>query len=176
MPNFLTHIHLSIQSGILIPVLVLLPNLFWMILPVARPKSGAGRPKSGAGRPKSGAGKPEAPSGEPLPLTILENIGRAASLLIPPFYSLQFNRSLSIPVAIAMILALLVYYACWVRYFTRGRQPELLKAPFLGIPLPMALAPILFLFLSAYLLASWWMLAAALLFGIAHIWVSAISL
>ncbi len=162
MQNFLAHIDLSIQSGIWIPVLLMLPNILWMILPVARQESGSGGP--------------EASSGEPLPLTILENIGRATALLIPIFYPIQFNRSLSIPVGIVMLLALLVYYACWMRYFTRDRRPELLKAPFWGIPLPMALAPIAFLLLSAYLIGSWWMFGAALLFGVGHIWVSSISL
>ncbi len=36
--------------------------------------------------------------------------------------------------------------------------------------------PILFLMLSSYLLQSWWMLGASVLFGIGHFWVSAISL
>ena len=44
------------------------------------------------------------------------------------------------------------------------------------MPLPMAVAPALFLILSAYLMGSWIMLAVSLWFGIAHIWVSALSL
>ena len=89
---------------------------------------------------------------------------------------MDWRKNFSLPVVIGMGLALAVYYACWIRYFAGGRVAALLGAPFLGIPLPMAVAPITFFILSSYLMGSWWMLGASLLFGVAHIWISALTL
>ncbi len=146
---------LTIKSGALIPLLVMLPNIVWMLAP-----------KAGASEPVH----------ELLFLTIAENAGRLATLILPFFFALDLNKKCSTPVAIAMGAALLVYYACWARYFTGGRSQELLGASFLGIPQPMAVAPIAFFALSSYLMGSWWMFAASVLFGVAHIWISFLTL
>jgi hypothetical protein len=147
--------HISIKSGALIPVLVMLPNVLWMVLPRAEPSE---------------------QTSEPLFLTVLENIGRVAVLILPFFFSLDLNRRLSTPIAVGMGLALALYYASWTRYFVGGRSAHLLAAPLLGIPLPLATAPTLFLVLSSYLMDSWLMFAASVWFGVAHIWVSALAL
>ena len=146
---------ITIKSGMLIPVLVMLPNVVWMLLPKA---------------------EASASPFEPLLLTILENLGRFATLILPFLFSLDLHQRFSIPVLIGMGLALAVYYACWIRYFAGGRTPALLGAPFLGIPMPMAVTPIAFLILSSYLMSSWWMFSASILFGLAHIWISALTL
>ena len=148
-------ISIPLQSGALIPILVMIPNVIWMLLP------------------KAEAGEQGV---EPLALTIFENVGRAAVLILPFFYALDLGKQAAIVVAIGMGVALAVYYAAWIRYFMRGRSPELFRAPLLGIPLPLAVAPIVFLTLSSYLMGSWWMLGASILFGVAHVWVSALSL
>ena len=97
---------LAIKSGVIIPLLLMLPNLPWMLLPK---------------------------------------------------------------------LALAVYYAAWGRYFIGGGTPELLSAPLVGIPSPLAFAPIALLLISSYLLNSWWMLGAAVVFGTLHVWVKAVT-
>ncbi len=148
-------VNITIKSGALIPLLIMLPNVVWMIMP-----------KADASQPTS----------EPLWLTIMENVGRFATLILPFFFSLDLNRKFSTPVAIGMGAALAVYYVCWIRYFAGGRSPELLGAPFFGIPQPLAVAPIAFFALSSYLMGSWWMFAASVLFGVAHIWISALTL
>ena len=149
------NLSIIIKSGVLIPVLIILPNVIWMLLP-----------KADAGASPS----------EPLLLTILENVGRFATLILPFFFSLDLHKRFSTPVMVGMGLALAVYYACWIRYFAGGRAAALLGAPFLGIPLPMAVAPITFLVLSSYLMGSWWMFGVSLLFGVAHIWISVLTL
>lgn len=146
---------LTIKSGIFIPILVLIPNLIWMILP-----------KAAVNAAKS----------EPLTLTIIENIGRLATLILPLFYAIQWQKKYAILVLILMGIALLIYYIAWGRYFINGGDPVWMSKPLLGIPLPLATAPIAFFMLSSYLLGSWWMLIASLLFGTAHIWISALSL
>ena len=145
----------TLRSGALIPVLLMLPNLVWMLL-----------------------SKGEASDQMPVPLflTIAENLGRVAILVIPLFFGLDLHKRYSAPVAIGMGLALAVYYASWVRYFLGGRTAQLFTAPLLGIPLPMAVAPTVLLVLSAYLMSSWLMLGASIWFGISHIWVSVLTL
>ena len=144
------------KSGGLVPLLILLPNILWLIF----------------------ASISEAGSqvDVPLWLTLIENAGRLATLILPVFYALDLNRKFSIPVALLMGVFLILYYACWARYFINGRQAVLLKAPLFSIPLPMAVFPICIFLLSSYLMHSWGMLAAAALFGIAHLWVSAIGI
>jgi hypothetical protein len=148
-------ISITIRSGALIPVLLMLPNVVWMLLPEVKVRKEVD---------------------EPLFLTITETIGRFAILILPFFYSLDMKKIFSVPVIIGIIPALAIYYACWLRYFIGGRSVGLLSAPFLGLPLPMAVAPMIFLVLSAYWMGSWLMLGASIVFGFAHIWISALSL
>ena len=148
-------VNITIKSGALIPLLLMLPNVVWVLLPKV---------------------DVDEQVSEPLLLTVVENIGRAAVLILPFFFSLSLDKKYSTLVLIGMGLALTVYYVAWLRYFVGGRSAKLLAAPLLVLPLPMAVAPTLFLLLSSYLMGSWWMLGASVLFGIAHIWVSALSL
>jgi hypothetical protein len=133
----------------------MLPNVVWMLWP-----------KADAGEHVSA----------PRVLTIVENIGRIAALILPLFFSLDLSKERSTLVIVGMGLALTVYYFCWIRYFVGGRSAELLRAPLLGLALPMAVAPTVFLVLSSYLMGSWSMLSASILFGAAHIRVAAVSL
>lgn len=136
-------------------MLLFLPNVIWMLLPKAD----------------------IAEQGSvPLFLTIAENLGRAAVLILPIMYPLKSDKKYSIMVMIGMSIALAIYYASWVRYFIGGRSSELFTASLIGIPLPMAVAPIIFLILSSYLLESWMVFGASVFFGVTHIWVSAMDL
>ncbi len=146
----------TIKSGGLIPLLVMVPNFLWMAFP-----------------PTS---TPEGEAAEPLWLGIVENIGRIAVLLLPFFFVLDFNSRFSRLTAIAMTGSLILYYVGWVRFFVGGRSYALLKAPLLGVPIPMAVFPVIFLLLSSYLMKSWTMFTAAVFFGIAHLWVSSMGL
>jgi hypothetical protein len=90
------------------------------------------------------------PADEPLPLVILERVGLAAVLVLPFCYSLDLQKPFAVPVLIGMGLLLAGYYFCWARYFVAGRSAAMMGAPFLGVPIPMAAFPVLFLFLSSY--------------------------
>jgi hypothetical protein len=148
-------VHITITSGALIPILLMIPNAAWMVVP------------------KGDSGTSAA---EPWYLTVVERIGLAAVLIIPFFHSLDLHKPFAAPAAIGMAVLLAVYYICWIRYFLGGRTVELLGASLLGLPLPLAVAPVVWLALSSYLMGSWWMLGASALFGFAHIWVSALTL
>lgn len=67
---------------------------------------------------------------------------------------------------------LLLYYIVWIRYFAGGRNIALLNRPFLFVPLPLAVFPVLY-----FLCAALWLhnIPAAILmviFGAAHLTVS----
>lgn len=142
---------LAIRSGAIIPALLMIPNVAWMLLP----------------KPVAGAA-----TTVPIALTIVENVARVATLALPFFFSLQLMKKYSALTLVGMALALIVYYSAWARFFVGGSAPGLFSAPLAGIPLPMAAAPVALLVLSAYVLDSRWMLAASLVFGVAHIWTS----
>jgi hypothetical protein len=147
--------HIPIKSGAIIPLLILLPNIIWVLLPHASTRDNVT---------------------VPLALNIAENAGRAAILIIPFFYSLTLEHRFSTAALVVACLALALYYVAWIRYFIGGRTLDLLGAPMLGISMPLAVAPTVLLVFSAYLLGSWPMLAASIWFGVAHIWVSALTL
>jgi hypothetical protein len=142
----------NVKSGIILPLVLLLPNVFWALFP-------------------SSSGALEAD--ESIALTILENIGRIGILVIPIFYSIDLDKPYAKLVIALMAIALLIYYAAWGRYFIQGRPHDLLTAPLAGIPIPLATAPVVFTILSSYVLDSWPMLVASLFFGVVHIYISA---
>lgn len=110
----------------------------------------------------------------PLILTITEIVTRAAVLTLPCFFAIQWSRKSSILTMAAMAVALLVYHLAWARFFTGDSSVDVLSASFLGIPSPLALAPIVFLILASYLIDSWSMVSLAVVFGVSHVWVTAL--
>jgi len=132
----------------------MLPNVAWMLFP--------------------GPGATPRPL-VPTALAVAENVGRGAVLVLPFFYSLDLQRQFSMLALAAAALALAVYYAAWGRYFVNGRSEKFLSARLVGIPSPLALAPIALFGVSSYLMGSWLMLGASLYFGVLHIWVSSVS-
>lgn len=105
-------------------------------------------------------------------LEIVENISRIAYLLA--LVLLVSEKPLTVrSVWFYMGIAFLVlYYVVWIRYFVGGRDVALLGRPFLFVPMPLAVLPVLY-----FLCAAAWMsnLPAAVImviFGAAHLAVS----
>lgn len=140
------------KTGSIISLLILPPNIVWMFFNRKNDKNSCGKVAR--------------------IIEVFENVGRFSTLAIPFFYDLNFAERYSCPVMVLMVICLLIYYACWARYFMNGRSSLFFKKPFIYIPLPMALMPVAFFALSSYLVNSWIMLAASILFGIFHIFVS----
>ena len=145
---------LAVKSGAIIPVLLMLPNLAWMLFY------------------SLGAG---AKSDVPVALSAAENVARSAALVLPFFYSLNKKSVWSTVVWLGMAGALGVYYVAWGRFFIGHGSAALLSAPLMGIPSPLALAPVALLLLASYLMNSWWMFSAALSFGVFHVWALSLS-
>ena len=145
-----------IKSGIIIPVLIMVPNIFHYLK--IRNKSDV----------------PSSNKSAPTLIKIIENIGRLGILITPLFYSLNLDNSFSIYFLVLSLLFLLLYYVAWLRYFMSGsNQIDLRKS--LLIPLPLAVYPSLYFICSSYLLSSIPMLISSLVFAIGHIWVSYIE-
>jgi hypothetical protein len=140
---------LAIKSGAIIPVLLMLPNLAWMLFY------------------SLDAG---AKSNVPVALSAAENVTRSAALVLPFFYALNRKGVWSAVVWVGMAGALAVYYLAWGRFFMGDGSVALLSAPLMGIPSPLALSPVALLLLASYLMCSWWMFSSALAFGVFHVW------
>ena len=140
---------LAIKSGAIISVLLMLPNLAWMLFY------------------SLDAG---AKSDVPAALSAAENVARSAALVLPCFYSLNKKGVGSKVVWVGMADALAVYYVAWGRFFIGDGSVALLSVPLMGIPSPLALSPVALLLLASYVMRSWWMFGAALALGVFHVW------
>jgi hypothetical protein len=143
--------------GGIITVLVLLPNLLMIFYPPA-----------GAPPPRLPGGRVERLMG------ILERVGQAASFATPFFYALNFKiNDGEIGIALAlMFVSLGFYYVCWARYLLFGHRFELLFKPCFGFPLPLAICPVVYFLAAAVLLNSPYLLLAAAILAVGHIYVS----
>jgi hypothetical protein len=103
---------------------------------------------------------------------IVEWLSRIAVLIIPFYCMVYIQTKFEFACLGIMTLAMLFYYLGWLRYILKGRDYRLLYANYLGIPLPMAVWPIIYFLLSAIILHSPLMALASLIFGISHISIS----
>lgn len=142
--------------GGLVSILLLLPNLLWMLFPPHDQSKGEGGPVGGLYRL----------------MEILEWVGRIAALMIPFFYQVEAGNTRQLVALAVMALALLFYYAGWVRYFVRDRNYALLFEPFLGMPLPLAISPIVYYLAASALFGSWYLALATTVLAVGHLWIS----
>lgn len=126
----------ALRSGVIVPALLMLPNVAWMLFYSTDVDVGAR-------------------GTVPAVLSIAENVARIAALALPFFYPLDLKRAGSNVALIGMASALAIYYGAWGRFFMGGGAVALLSAPLLAIPAPLALAPVAFLMISSYPMRSW---------------------
>jgi hypothetical protein len=139
--------------GWLIPLLMLLPNALMVRFPPTDRSENA----SGVNRW----------------LEALERLGQAGVFVIPCFYRIRIQDAIASVSLVMMALALTGYYICWLRYIQRGRRYALLFAPIWGIPLPMAVMPVIYFGAAAAVIRSWPLAATTLVFAIGHLAASA---
>lgn len=70
---------------------------------------------------------------------------------------------------IVAIVGIVLYYVCWAIYFSHQMDAVYLLKPFLGIPVPLAIFPVIFLVFIALWMNSYLLAGCGLLFGIGHI-------
>ena len=144
-----------IPNGGLISILVLIPNLLFIVFPPRDVPHTLSKPARG--------------------LEIVEWVGRIGAFAIPFFCWIEITGTIEMMAVVIMIGALGLYYAGWLRYMRRGRSFALLFQPMVGIPLPLAVAPIVYFYAAAIVLHSWWLLLATALLTIGHLSVSNLS-
>lgn len=102
-------------------------------------------------------------------LTVIERIGQVGCWVIPFFYQLTLASVIDAVSLAIMIGALALYYTGWIRYLVLGRAEELLYSSLLGIPIPMAVMPVIYFLSASVLLGSIWLMLAAVMLGVGHI-------
>lgn len=102
-------------------------------------------------------------------LTVAEFIGRMGVIIVPLFYSLHLQNGFEVIALIVMLLSLGIYYYGWGRYFRNGRPYRLLFTPLMGIPVPLALCPVLYFLSASVILHSGSLLIFSLILGAGHI-------
>ena len=140
-------------ASLLVTAAVLLPNLILLALPPLNVKK---------------YGKPSGP----LALTLIERAGQVSCFVLPLFFPLSFTGSLVISGWIVMGVSLGFYYGGWIRFFVHGRDYALLFSPILGLPVPMAIHPVIFFFFASLVLGSVYQAIGAALLGVGHISIS----
>ncbi|MFW9965350.1 MAG: hypothetical protein ACFFCX_17390 [Candidatus Sifarchaeia archaeon] len=147
---------LTMLYGILIVAAILIPNLLWMAFPPTSVPIHDEKPESQIKQIMTG----------------IENLGRIACFVLPIFFEPEIAGVLEMVALVAMILSLAIYYTGWIRYFVRGREYKLLFQPLLRIPLPMAIAPIIYFIGAVVILHSLVLLVAVILLAVGHLYIS----
>lgn len=138
--------------SLIITLLVLIPNIIFSL--------------------KKPANKPANLPKENIVLAVIENIGRYGVFIIPLFYAIDISGIWEIIAVSMMGLMLLQYYVCWIRYFLRGNDFKWMFLPFIKIPIPLAISPVIYFMLSSIILHSLPMLIFSLLLAVGHIPIS----
>lgn len=73
---------------------------------------------------------------------------------------------------LAAVVFLLLYYIVWIRYFIGGRNVALLGQPFLFVPIPLAIFPVVYYLCAAIRMGNIPAAVAMSVFGASHITVS----
>jgi hypothetical protein len=143
-------------NGWIITVAVLVPNLFWMLLPPTHvPASGK------EARPRYTRA-----------VEAVEWIGRIGVFVIPLFYNVELGGPPEQVSAGVLVCALIFYYAGWLRYFFGGREYRFLYVDLLKVPLPLAVSPVIYFAAASVILHSVPLAVATTVFGAAHLYVS----
>ncbi|MGG3281394.1 hypothetical protein [Paenibacillus solani] len=135
-------------ESLFIPFMILLPNLLFFIYP----------PRNMSGQPSSS-----------MIFSVAEGIGRIGALIVPIFYVVHVEQGYELMSLIIMMLSLLLYYGCWCRYYWGRREYRLLFQPFLGIPVPLAISPVIYSLAASVVLHSILLFIISIVFAAGHI-------
>lgn len=132
--------------NLLIPFLVLLPNIVYIFL-----------------KPRERVQEIHVN----ILLSVFEKVGQVGMVVLPLFFPLYITLLLAIPAAVALV----AYYLVWLRYF-RKRSLKALYGPVYYIPIPLALFPVVFFFFVALMFNEVLIYVAWLVFTVGHVGVS----
>lgn len=133
-----------------IPLFILLPNFLFLVLPAADPTTIEGVKKSKV-------------------LFVFEAIGRVGVMVSPLFSDFHAQQRYEQLAIIAAGFALVLYYISWGRYFAKNQNERLLYAPIFRIPIPLAIAPVLYFLFASLVLHSFFLGISAIFLAIGHL-------
>jgi hypothetical protein len=139
--------------SLLIPFMVLIPNLMFISL----------QPRN---MPKAAEDK------ENWMLTAAERMGQIGVFIIPVLSPIHTERVYEVMSLMGMLIFILIYYFGWLRYIRGGREYSLLFAPMMGIPVPLAISPVVYFLLASVVLHSSLLLICTIIFAVGHIAIS----
>ncbi len=137
-------------ASLLIPLLILLPNLIFFMTKIENMPDKRGEKENRF-------------------LSVAEGIGRIGVFVLPVFSAIHLEKTADFTALTGMVIALLFYYAGWVRYFRNNREYSLLFSPLTGIPVPMAVSPIIYFIFAAIVMRSPYLFIAAAILAVGHI-------
>jgi hypothetical protein len=99
---------------------------------------------------------------------ILERAGQAGCLVLLSILKDNFSGLTLNVWFVLLIICIIAYYCLWIRYIVLGYAFALLFQPLVGIPVPMAIFPVLAFAFAAVLGRSVWLGVAVILLAIGH--------
>ena len=118
------------------------------------------------------AGEPAAPAPVKRWVEATEQVSRIAYLAAIVLLVSERPLSASSPWLYGAAGFLVLYYIVWIRYFASGRDIALLRRPFLLVPMPLAVFPVLYFLCAALWVHNLPAVILMLIFGAAHLTVS----
>jgi len=141
--------------GILLVIIVLIPNLLTILLPPQNIPKGEVASRSAT-----------------LILTIFERIGQVGVFSIAMLYTFKINKSSDKLILAFALASLAIYYICWIRFYFNGRDFALLFSPLFFIPIPLAVFPVLCFALMSRLERSLPLLLVTIILAVGHLPIS----
>ena len=142
------HIGFSLR-GFLVVMLAMLPNILYGILP-----------------------KNNITDVQTTPSILLEQMENIARVLFIIFFVVIVNKKIEYnkpAYIIGMVIFLLLFYYLWGRYFMNGNDVSYLGKNLWGIPVPIAVFPVVYFTFAALWLHNIPAVIAVVVFGICHI-------
>lgn len=105
-------------------------------------------------------------------IEIVEKVSRIGYLVAITFLISKVAINWQSPWLYLAVVFLLLYHIVWIRYFINGRNAVLLGTPFLFVPIPLAIFPVLYFLCAAIWLHNFPATVLMLIFGAAHLTIS----
>lgn len=134
--------------GLLIAIFIFLPNVLFIIFP-----------------PKN---VPVGLKDAGIIFTVLERIGQAGCLVILVMSKENYQNVIINSWFVLMALCVIAYYCLWIRYVVEGHYFSFAFKPFLLLPIPMAIFPVLAFGLAALWGKSIYLGIAVIILAIGH--------
>lgn len=105
-------------------------------------------------------------------LELIENVTRILYAVLICFVVFQTKPSYKSPYLYLAVIFLVLYYIVWIRYFIHGREIAYMAKSFLGVPIPLAVFPVIYFIFAALWLGNLPAIIDMILFGIVHFIIS----